>query len=221
MMEALSFSKNSINERRDFFIQSDQDGLFFGLECLQSFLKSGKGPEIPEVRAYFHDGDCVFKGQTLLRIDLKNNDFSKEDLVSIISYLSGVYTLVSCWTERNFNFSIMAGSTPGFSFPEWEKQAILKAGAGYGLCPANVCFDPEEVRLALDQGKRQVTLSHLKMSKEEIKSILQSLPPFVETSLKGSFFPADLEELRPFCLKSVYPLCLQGFFPCLKMKVDA
>lgn len=138
----------------------------------------------------------------------------------MVSYLSGVYTLISCWTERNFDFSIMASSTPDFALSEWEEKAILKAGAQIGQFPEDICFDSKSVRQELDKGSKHITLSNMKMPEEKIKEILQSIPSHVKCSLHGSFFPSDLEGLRSLHLHSVYPLCLQGFFPQLKMTLD-
>ena len=213
-------SELSQANKTDFFIQSDQEGLFFGLEFLECFLKSDDPLNTPKITAYCQDGECIFKGQTLLRINFKNQDCKKEDLLSIVSYLSGAYTLISCWTERNFDFSIIAGPTPDFAFSDWEEKAILKAGAVIGQCPHSVYFDSKDVHEALKRGEKEIVLSCLKMSKEEIKSILQCLPHFVKCSLQGAFFPSDLEEFRDLNLTSVYPDSLQGFFPRLKMVYD-
>lgn len=211
-------SKHSKKIKSDFCIQSDQDGFFFGLEFLNWFLKSEDEADTSEVISYFQDGECVFKGQTLLKINLKKEDLEKEDLMSIVSYLSGTYTLVSCWTKRNFDCAIMACPTSDFLFSDWEKSAILKAGALVAQCPSPVRSSIGEVHQAIKKGEKQIVLNYpTKVSKEEIKDMFQLLPPFVEISLQGSFFPSDLEELRAFNIKSVYPICLQGHFPRLQM----
>ena len=216
--------------KQDFFIQSEQDGLFFGLEFLKHILK----PYPCSITAYLKDGDCFFKGQTCLELCLPfltlpdsslSEDFSqnerieKQDILSALSYFSGLYTLVSCWTERDFDFSIMAGLTPDFSFPEWEKKAILKAGGALKKPLKNECFLKEEVKQALKKGEEQVSLNSSKMSKKELKEILEEMPPYVEVFLRGSFWPSELEEFRDFNLKSVIPNQLEGYFPSLKMKI--
>ena len=220
-METVSnFSSSHFSEktRPEFFIQSEQDGLFFGLEFLRHFLKTDDA-EAPEITPYLQEGECVFRGQTLCRISLTGKDLKNQDLMAIVSYLSGAYTLISCFTEKNFKFSIMACSTSDFSFSEWEEKAILKAGGLVQKCPENICFHSDDVHQALKRGDTQIILNHSKISKEKMKSILRSLPSSVELSLQGPFFPSDLEELRDFNLKSVWPLCLQGYFPFLKMKI--
>ena len=139
---------------QELFIQSEQDGLFFGFEFLQYFLKSS-GFENSTVTAYMQDGDCVFKGQTCVGINLKDENIKKEDLLSAVSYFSGAYTLISCFTEKNFDFSISASLTQGFSFSEWEEKAILKAGALIKKCPENICLHPENAVEALKKGKNK------------------------------------------------------------------
>ena len=217
-VSSLSLSHFSEKTRTEFFVQSEQDGLFFGLEFVRYFLKSEE-TEAPEVTAYLSEGECVFKGQTLFRINLRGKDLKKGELMSVVSYLSGAYTLISCFTEKNFDFSVMACSTPGFSFSDWEEKVILKAGGFIQKCPENICFRLEEVHQALERGDTQIILSYSKISREKIKSISSSLPSSVELSLQGSFLPSDLEDFRDFNLKSVWPLCLQGHFPLLKMKI--
>ncbi len=202
----------------EFFIQAEQDGLFFGLKCLQQMLENPH--DGPEITACLQEGECVIKGQTLLGIDLKGQDFKKEDLLSVVSYLSGAYTLISCFMERNFDFSIMAGSTPDFFLSEWEEQAILQAGGEIQKPPERASSSSErDIQQLLERGERKIILNGSKLPKEKIKSLLRLLPPSVERSLMGAFYPADLEEFRFLRLKSVYPLCLQGYFPRLKMKI--
>lgn len=208
---------SSVKSSSDFIVQSLQNGLFFGLEFLEDFLKSENSPS--QILPYFQDGDCIFKDQKVLRIHLKDPKVQKEELLSMISYLSGVYTLVSCWTERNFDFSIMANSTPGFDFSDWEEKAILKAGAFISPLPQKVLISPEEVQPFLDTPGNSLILSDSEMSHEEIEGILKSLPSFIKVSLQGSFFPEDLEKFRAYHLDSVYPSSLQGHFPCLEMKL--
>ncbi len=203
--------------QQKFLIQSEQDGLFFGSEFLQHILKSKASDSI--VTSYLQDGDCVFKGQIGLSFNLKTGAFKREDLLSVVSYLSGAYTLLHCFAEKNFDFFIMAAPTPKFDFSEWEEKIIIKAGCHIQKCSKNICWRPEHITQALKKGNQQITLSNLKMSKAEIKKTLVSLPPSVTTNLHGNFLPSDLEEFTAFNINAVWPLCLQGFFPCLKMKI--
>ena len=220
MEPASNFSPLSLSEKetQEFSIQSEQDGLFFGLDFLQDFLKNSNFKD-QSVTAYLQDGNCILEGQTCLKVNLTDKTLKKGELLSIVSYLSGAYTLLSCFTEKNFDFSIMASSTPGFPFSEWEEKAILKSGCLVQKCLENICFHPENAVQTLNKGEKQIILSNLKMSKEKIKDILRDLPPSVTASLQGSFLPSDLEEFSTFKLDSVWPVCLQGFFPCLKMKI--
>ena len=220
MDSTLSSSSFMSSEKiqQDFFIQAEQDGLFFGVEFLELFLSSQADRSTFKITSYFQDGHCIFKGQTGLRVCIKDQIFSKEDLTSLVSYFSGVYTLVSCFIEKQFPFSLMASSTPEFIFSDWEEKTILKAGALVDKTPNKICFSSKDVQSFLAQGDKQITLSNLRMSKEEIKNLLNELPLSVEPSLQGTFFPLDLEEYSSFPLKSVWPDCLQGFFPCLQMK---
>ena len=98
-MESVSnFSPFSFSEYekqiQEFFIQSEQDGLFFCVDFLQDFLKNSDLKN-QSVTAYLQDGDCILEGQTCLRVNLKDKTFKKEDLLSVVSYLSGAYTLLS------------------------------------------------------------------------------------------------------------------------------
>lgn len=211
-MELLSNSFQT-ESHLEFCIQSLQDGLFFGLDCL-SFLNNG---DFSNIKTYFSDGDCIFKGQTLLSLKESDN-LKKENLLSAISYLSGVYTLISCWTEKNFNFSIYSELTPRFKLSQWEEQAILKAGAF-------VCSFPKEflswvqIQNKIKQKNQAVILSESKISRDKIKNLLQATGSSGRFSLHGSFLPSDLEEFREFeNIEAVYSVYLQGSFPCLPMK---
>ena len=207
----------AITANRTFFIQAEQDGLFFGLEFLQSLL-SAENSEAFEITAYKQDGECVFKGQILLKIQLKTDRFKKEDLISVVSYLSGACSLTACFAYEDFDFSIMACSTQGFCFSKWEEKALLKAGAVIGKSPSSACSRLKEARQILNTGRKQIALNAETVSVQALKRTLDQLPSFAEISLQGPFLPSDLEELRGFCLKAVFPSCLQGYFPRMKMK---
>lgn len=212
-----SFLSAAKKPSEDFCIRAGQDGLFFGLGFLHSILKTPNDIPSPVI-AYLQEGDCIFKGQICIKIDLTGTDFKKEDLISVVSYLSGAYTLLSCFTERNFDFSVMVNPTPDCSFSKWEEKACLKAGCNIQKPPANICFHPEVIEKALKKGEKQIVLSNSKMSNEDIKHILKGFPPFVTACMVGDFSPSDLEDFSGFHhLKAVWPTCLQGFFPLLKM----
>ena len=195
-------------------IKSQQDGLFFGLSYLQDILT----PEsFSQIKAYFSDGSCVFKEQTVLSMDLKSEKLKKEILFAI-SYLSGVYTLVSCFTEKLFDFSICANSTPDFELASSEKQAILKAGAVIQSFPIKF-LSLKEVQLRLNERNSPIILSELKITRTQIKEILKTENPSVGFNLHGSFLPSDLEEFREFKnINTVFSAYLQGSFPFLPMK---
>ena len=277
-MESTSnlFFKSQVKESQ-FFIQSDQDGLFFGKEFLQNFLQSSLKDLDYNLVTYFQDGDCILKNQTLFCINLKSsiknnqtnpiseqnnilkqtnsitehsnilkqtnsseknnisviNPVSKKnknlanpcfkttvkDLMAIVSYFSGLYTLISCWTKKGFDFSVIANPTPGFSFSGWEQIAIKKAGALVKKLPEVIYYTSKECYQAIQKNQKDILLSNLKMSQTEIKNLLDSLPPTTQLSLVGDFKPNDLEEFREFNLKFVYPTMLQGYFPSLKTKI--
>ena len=204
-------------KRQDFFFQSEQDGLFFGLEFLNHLL-SENSIEKSEITAFLQDGDCVFKGQTILGIRSQNSSFQKEDILSIVSYFSGVYTLVSCFVEKQWDFSIIGSSSADFPYFEWEEKAILKAGGLVQKSPEKVYYSQKEVLQAIEKGETKVTLNSLRISQKELKKNLQDFS-HIEFSLYGPFLPEDLEEFRNDNISSVYPLCLQGSFPCLKMRL--
>ena len=198
-------------------IQSQQDGLFFGLSYLQDTLT----PEnFSQIRAYFSEGSCVFKGQTVLSMGLKEVKLKKEKLMSAISYLSGVYTLISCFTEKVFDFSICANTTPDFELAPWEEQAILKAGAVIRSFPKKL-LSLEQIQLRLNKKSSPLVLSEFKISRNQIKQILQTESSFASFDLHGSFLPSDLEEFREFSnIHSVYSVYLQGLFPFLPMQLS-
>ena len=195
-------------------IQSAQDGLFFGLDYLENSLDIEKAPK---AKAYFSDGDCVFKGQTLLSIETENT--KTKDLLAIISYLSGAYTLISCFTEKNFDFSICAGLSPHFELSHWEEQAILKAGAVLRPLPKEF-LSLEPIQKQLKQSRQSILLSESKISRADMKTLLKNENSSSSFELHGAFLPSDLEEFRE-CqnIKAVYPICLQGHFPKLEMKL--
>lgn len=217
--ESSAFISKKQEKVQDFFFQSEQDGLFFGLDFLNHILSPKDHVEKPEITAYFQDGDCIFKNQTILRIQqLQTNVFEKKELLFVISYLSGVYTLVSCFIERQWDFSIIGSSSDDFLFFEWEEKAISKAGGLVQKTPQKMFFSQKEVLQAIEAGEKKIILNSLKINVVELKNILQKFPQ-TEFSLYGSFLPEDLEEFRYDNISSVYPLCLQGSFPCLKMKL--
>ncbi|MCZ0933112.1 MAG: hypothetical protein OXJ52_08170, partial [Oligoflexia bacterium] len=148
------------------FIQSEQDGLFFGLSYLQNSLSS---EDFSKIIGYFSEGDCIFKGQTLLSMELESAKSKKQDLLSAISYLSGVLTLVSCWTERNFDFSIRADLTPHFELSQWEEKAISKAGAVVQSFPKEF-LSLKQIQQKLKKEKNTIALSDLKISRDNIKN---------------------------------------------------
>ena len=215
-MEILSNSlqPNTVSSSET-FIQSGQDGLFFGLSYLQDSLSS---EDYSQLKIYFSEGGCIFKGQTLLAIKAESRKPKKEDLLSAISYLSGAYTLISCWTEKNFDFSICADLTPHFELSQWEEQAILKAGAVVQSFPKEF-LSLEQAQKALKINDESIILSELKISREQIKNFLKTADSSVVFDLHGSFLPSDLEEFREFRnIGSVYSVYLQGSFPYLPMK---
>ena len=197
------------------FIQSQQDGLFFGLDYLKNYLRFD---DPDQIKVYFSDGDCVFKNQTLLSLSEENIELKKEDLLSAISYLSGAYTLISCFSAKNFNFSICADLTSDFELSRWEEQAILKAGAVVRAFPKNF-LSLEQVQNKLKQKSGSIVLSEFKISRDTIKSCLKTADSSIRFDLHGSFLPSDLEGFREFeNIGSVYSVYLQGSFPCLPMK---
>ena len=200
---------------KDFFVCSEQDGLFFGLEFLNDFLE--KYEARPKTKAYFQDGDCIFKGQICIEVRQQKDFQAVEDCVSILSYFSGAYTLISCFTEKQFDFSVSASPTPGFSFKEWEKKTILKAGGKIQSFPKSLGLDSKETYHRLQRKENPIILTDRHMSHLEIKNILQNCSPSSEIFLEGDFWPEDLENFRNMNLKSVWPTCLQGFFPSMKM----
>ena len=196
-------------------LKSEQDGLFFGLKYLQETLT----PEsFSKIRAYFSDGNCVFTDQIILSIDLQETNFETEKLKSAISYLSGVYTLVSCFTEKTFDFSICASLTPDFELAPWEEQAILKAGAVIRPFPTKL-LSLKETQKELNKRDSAYVLSEFKISRNQIKEILKTESSSTCFDLHGSFLTSELEEFREFNnINSVYSVYLQGSFPCLPMK---
>ena len=207
----------SLKEKEEeIFFQSEQDGLFFGLEFLNHLISLKNNFKIT---AFLKDGDCLFKGQTLLGIHLKDNSFQKEDILSALSYFSGAYTLVSCFVERQWDFAIAGSSSPDFVYPEWEEKAILKAGGLVKKVPEKMSSSKKEILQKLEKGETQIFFNSLKTSSQELKKILQTFSN-IKFSLYGSFWPEDLEYFRNNNnISSIHPLCLQGFFPCLKMKL--
>ena len=215
-MELFSNSFQSCREAcSEDFIQSEQDGLFFGLSYLKESLNS---ESFSKITSYFSEGDCIFKGQTLLSIEWESAQSKKKDLLSVVSYLSGAFTLVSCWTEKNFDFSICVDLTPRFELSQWEEKAVSKAGAVARSFPTEF-LSLKKIQQELKKGKSAMVLSDLKISRDHIKSFLKASHSSVLFDLHGSFLPSDLEEFREFNnIDSVYSTYLQGPFPCLPMR---
>lgn len=180
-------------------IQCLQDALFFGLEYTKTLFQE------LEMHAYFSDGDLIFEGQTVLFMD-GAKAFEKENVLSLLSYLSGAFTLLSCFTHKEFDFSIASAPTKNFIYSEGEKQAILKAGAF--VKPISDIKDSD-------------FLDGFKMKKQEVKKLLNK-EPSKTYGIYGPFLPEDLEEFREFeNIDFVYPACLQGSFPYSNMGFTA
>ena len=192
------------------FLECLQDGLFFGLDYLKQKLT------LPELSAYFKDGSLIFTGQKTL---YREDDSQKEEISFLLSYLSGAYTLISCFTEKNFNFKIFATHTKSFSHKEGEEQAILKAGAVFYKDSLKSLKLNEVLKLLEKQSHADIILlSENKISLSEIKKILQDFPE-CSFALEVNLSPSDLEEWTEFKnIQTVYPFCLQGHFPLLKMQ---
>ena len=194
-----------------------QDGLFFGLDYLKKNLT------LPDFSSYFKDGDLIFKGQKALSLeeDSQESDPNKESLAFLLSYLSGAYTLISCFTERNFDFEIGAVATKDFLHKEGEEQAILKAGAVFYKKLKKAAPNFNELLKELRKKptpKENCFLNDESFSLQEIKETLETFPE-QNFEIKASLFPSDLEKWRHFKnLKTVHPSCLQGSFPLLKMQ---
>ena len=205
-LEPQSKSQKYSEPTADYRIQCLQEGLFFGLEYIKSQLPFAG-------YSYFLDGDYIFEGQTLLSLyEGKNRD----SIVSLLSYLSGAYTLASCFSEIPFPFSVCAYGTPHFAYNEGEKQALLKAGMSFKKLPEEKFLSPQEFkakRSHFDRAYLRVSRSN----KEEVKRILRDSQQ--EFELMGNLFPKEWEDFTD-CnnIQAVYPLCLQGFFPALNLK---
>ena len=132
--------------------------------------------------------------------------------------MSGAYTLISCWTERNFDFSICADFTSDFELSQWEKQAILKSGAVVRSFPTEF-LSLEQIQKKLKQNSQPILLSESKIRRDQIKNLLKKADSSAVFNLHGFFLPSDLEEFRDFeNISAVYSIYLKGSFPCLPMK---
>ena len=194
-----------------------QDGLFFGLNYLKKNLT------LPDFSSYFREGDLIFKGQKVLSLeeDSQKSAPNKESLSFLLSYLSGAYTLISCFTERNFDFEIGAATTKDFLYREGEEQAILKAGAIFckKLKKPTPNFNEflKELRKK-PTPKESYFLNDEIFSLQEIKETLETFPE-QSFEIKANLLPSHLEKWRHFKnIKTVHPSCLQGSFPLLKMQ---
>jgi len=192
-----------------------QDGLFFGLSYLKETLPA------TGFSSYCDEGRVIFKGQKALYME---ESPQKETIGFLLSYLSGAYTLISCFMEKNFDFKIGASSTKGFLYKEGEEQAILKAGA---CRPAkDLKKQAQDLESIIKRTKKQnmegtLLLSGDKISLPKIKKVLQDFPN-QDFSVSAHLLPSDLEGWREFKnIQAVYPYCLQGSFPLLKMQWTA
>lgn len=192
-----------------------QDGLFFGLSYLKEILPG------EDFSSYCSEGRVIFKGQKALYME---ESPQKETIGFLLSYLSGAYTLISCFMEKNFDFKIGASSTKGFLYKEGEEQAILKAGAS--RTAKDLKKQAQNLDEVIKRAKKQNTESALLLSGEkislpQIKKVLQDFPN-QDFNVSAHLLPSDLEEWREFKnIQAVYPYCLQGGFPLLKMQWTA
>ena len=188
-----------------------QDGLFFGLEYLKTKLTPS------DFSTFFKDGSLILKGQKAF---YREEESQKENIAFLLSYLSGAYTLVSCFTGRNFPFKIGATVTKDFIHKEGEEHAILKAGAVLSKESKEPVRNLEYLlkELKKTDPKDCCFLSEKKISRQEIKQTLETFPE-QDFNVEGHFLPSDLEKWRGFKnIKTVQPYCLQGNFPLLKMQ---
>ena len=191
-----------------------QDGLFFGLEYLK------EKQMLPDISSYCHEGKVIFKGQKILSLEEEPEKQALQEISFLLSYLSGAYTLISCFTERNFDFKIGVTSTKNFLHKAGEEQSILKAGAFFykKLKKPIPSFEELRKRAGKTNTKESLFLSEESLSLQEIQSALENFPEQT-FNIKASLLPSDLEKWRHFKnIQTFYPSCLAGNFPRLKMQ---
>lgn len=198
----------------NFFVQTGQDAIFFGCNFLHQYFES----KDCEITSYVQDGDLIFKNQKCFKIHIQNTDINKQDILNLISYFCGAYTLISCFLEKSFKQDIFASTSKDFDFQKWEKSIILQAGALLYDSSINLYQNLNKASQAIETGEKHINLSTQHITLQKALQFLQAYPQ-TSFSLHGDFFPKDLEKLDAFNIKSITPLCLQGDFPSIKMHI--
>ena len=192
-----------------FRITARQDFIFYGQDFAQFFVS-----ENPEIQIAWHmqEESCVLKDQTLMTICSTQKQAELYPLLKGVSYLCGTATLVRSYVHKTNQAQVVASCSELKDFEKWEKQAISAMGGTVGQE-----FDLCETQQDILQSKKDVIAIDFK--NENLRELLNEIPPHKKRGLWGHFLPTDLYQLADFRLDFLFPKLLQGNFPQIKLKI--
>ena len=202
-----------INQLR---IRAEHDFIFFGRSFGNSLLKNAPGSEISW---FFNDGDCVLKGQTILRIPHDKRGAEDSPYLQSLCYLSGVATFVRCYVENAGACPVIGSHSKESPFPDWEKKAVL-AGGGVTF-PYSLCSSEKSLNAVLKKNTaRAVALDVSGFPDSQWTDRLQDIPKDIKKGIYGPFLPGDLIPFLQYPLDFISSSFLQGGFPSVRIHVD-
>ena len=199
-----------------FRVRAGQDFIFFGRSFGDSLLKNAPGSEISW---FFNDGDCVLKGQTILRGLHDTADPENSPYLQSLCYLSGVATFVRCYVENAGACPVIGSHSKESPFPDWEKKAV-SAGGG-STFPYSLCSSEKSLNAVLKKNTaRAVALDVSGFPDSQWTDHLQDIPKDIKKGIYGPLLPGDLIPFLQYPLDFISSSFLQGGFPSVRIHVD-
>ncbi len=186
----------------------EQDAIFSGVEYLTSTLENSEN-----ISWYIKDGECILKGQTCMEIFQEIEGLN--EMIKVISYLSGISTLARCYTELSNDTPIIGSPVKDSPLFEWEIKSLFYGGVDIKPhCPEKIYHLEEDLNL-----KDSVIALNSNIPRDKLKSLLKKIPSQKIKGLYGSILPRDLKKFNDLPINVIWPEILQGPFPLVKIKI--
>ena len=190
----------------------EQDAIFSGFEYFNYVSETSlENPE--NIIWHIKEGEAILKGQSCVEIFQETKNL--QEVIKIISYLSGASTLARCYAEA-FNPPSVVGSplkdSPLF---EWEIKSLLMGGVdAKPSLPEKICYCEKDLNL-----QDPVIALSSEIPKDELKKLLKKIPSHKVKGLYGPILPQNLEKLNELPINVIWPEILHGVFPCVRIKI--
>ncbi len=201
-----------ISKKSPFYqIAFEQDAIFSGCEYFNSLETSLEISK--DITWHIKDGECILKGQVCMEIFQEIENLN--EILKVISYLSGISTLARCYTESSHHTSIIGTPLKNSPWLKWETKSLSYGGVDTKPClPEKICYSEKDLNL-----QDQIIALSSKMPRDELVKCLKKLPDHKIKGLYGFILPQDLEKLSDLPINVIWPDLLQGSFPCVKIKI--